>query len=73
MVVLLRKFVEIVWGLMVLIGVIGLVLFSCYLIIGGVLWILTHLFEIMVLGVMCAMIVFIIEIVKYIWEVLTDG
>ena len=67
MVVLLRKFFEIVWGLMVLMGIIGLVLFSCYLVIVGVVWVMTHLFEIM-----CAMIVFIVAIVKHIWEVLTD-
>lgn len=69
---MLRKFFEIVWGLMVLMGIIGLVLFSCYLVIIGVLWVMTHLFEIMMFGILCAMIVFIIAIVKYIWEVLTD-
>lgn len=69
---MLRKFFEIVWGLMVLMGIIGLVLFSCYLVIIGVLWIMTHLFEIMMFGILCAMIVFIVAIVKYIWEVLTD-
>lgn len=69
---MLRKCFEIVWGLIVLMGIIGLVLFSCYLVIIGVLWVMTHLFEIMVFGILCALIVFIIAIVKYIWEVLTD-
>lgn len=72
MVVLLRKFFEIAWGLMVLMGIIGIVLFSCYLVIVGVLWIMNRLFEIMIFGLLCAMIVFIVAIVKYIWEVLTD-
>lgn len=73
---MLRKFFEIVWGLMVLMGIIGLVLFSCYLVFYwvayGVIWVITHLFEIMMLGLLCAMIVFIVAIAKYIWEVLTD-
>lgn len=69
---MLRKFFEIVWGLMVLMGIIGLVLFSCYLVIVWVLWIMTHLFEIMMFGILCAMIVFIVAIAKHIWEVLTD-
>lgn len=72
MVVLLRKFFEIVWGLMVLMGIIGIFLFSCYLVIVGIVWIMTHLFEIMMFGILCATIVFIVAIVKHIWEVLTD-
>lgn len=69
---MLRKFFEIVWSWMILFGMMGLAMFSVYLIIAGLGWIVTHLFEIMVFGILCALIVFIIAIVKYIWEVLTD-
>lgn len=73
MVVLLRKFFEIVWGLMVLFGMMGVAMFSVYLVIASLGWVITHLFEIMMFGILCAMIVFILAIVKYIWEVLMDG
>lgn len=65
---MLRKFFEIVWGLMVLMGIIGLVLFSCYLVIIGVLWVMTHLFEIMMFGLLCLVIVLFIAILRSIAE-----
>lgn len=69
---MLRTVLEWIWTMIVFAGMIGLVLFSCYLMFYGVIWVMTHLFEIMMFGLLCAMIVFIVAIVKYIWEVITD-
>lgn len=69
---MLRTIVEWIWAMVVLFGMMGVAMFSVYLIIAGLGWIITHLFEIMAFGIMCALLVFIIAIVKHIWEVLTD-
>lgn len=69
---MLRTVLEWIWGIIVLMGVIGLVMFSIYVIILSIAWIVTHWIEIMAFGIMCALFVLIISIVKQIWEVLTD-
>lgn len=69
---MLRTILEWIWGMIVLMGLIGLAMFSIYVIILSIALIVTHWIEIMAFGIMCALLVLIISIVKYIWEVLTD-
>ena len=69
---MLRTIVEWIWGMIVFMGLIGLAMFSIYVIILSIAWIVTHWIEIMAFGIMCALLVFIIAIVKHIWEVLID-
>lgn len=65
---MLRKVLDWVLGVITLMAMLGLVMFSIYVIVLVLAWVLAHWVEIMLFGLLCLVIVLFIAILRTIAE-----
>lgn len=65
---MLRKVLDWVLGVITLMAMLGLVMFSIYVIVLVLAWVLVHWVEIMLFGLLCLVIVLFIAILRMIAE-----